>query len=365
MPFDLPTTPSLAQACTMTYSLFATPDVIHLETTLKQSFEDWLTWRGRSASKARAHRPLREDSAEVYRDMWHAFAPYCAERGLNLHALAEEDLQIFLTTRGTSAAGPHMRATGKQADLTPRYARRFLSLIDWVTSHQAKEEGVTANPAARTLLQRAEYKYANAAEKDPAPEYLSDVQSKRLIAYVTQLPGRHAASEPLTWKAVRDRTAVAMMLGAGLTPGDVRAVQLPGVLVVGGRKAGVPWALALPGNGNFPARETPLASWAGRQLAYWLAVRTEQNIGGTFVFPSTRDGKQWSDTRCFLSCREVLAAAGIASDAGGLFKLRHTFALRQLSHGKSEADVAKWLGLLDSNGMLRYRRILTSPIDVV
>jgi len=226
-------------------------------------------------------------------------------------------------------------------------------------------EGVSTNPAARNLLEKPEYKYANAAHKNPAPEYLSDVQSKHLIAYITQLPDRRAASDPLPWKEVRDRVAVSMMLGGGLTPGDVRALQLSGVLTEGGRKTGVPWKLALPSNGNFPARETPLADWAGRQLAYWLAVRSEQGIGGDFVFPSTRDGKQWSDSRCFLSCRDVLTAAGISHDSGGVFKLRHTFALRQLSHGKSAEDVAKWLGLLDSNGMLRYRRILTSPVDVV
>lgn len=346
----------------MTYPLFASSDAIQLAEKLKASFEAWIAWRERSPSKARTFKALSQDSAEVYREMWHAFAPYCAERGLDLHELEEDDLQTFLVTRGAAIG---MRATSKQADLTPRYARRFLSLIEWVTSYQASQDGVPTNPAAKSLLERPEYKYANAADKDPAPEYLTDVQSKRLIAYVTQLPNRRSVSEPLTWKEVRDRTAVAMMLGAGLTPGDVRSLQLSGVLTEGGRKAGVPWKLALPGNGNFPARDTPLAGWAGRQLAYWLTVRAEQNIGGHFVFPSTRDGKQWSDTRCFLSCREVLAAAGVASDAGGLFKLRHTFALRQLSHGKSEADVAKWLGLLDANGMLRYRRILTSPVDVV
>lgn len=349
----------------MTYPLFASSDALQLEKKLKDVFEDWVAWRERSTSKARMFKALRQESAEVYREMWHAFAPYCAERGLDLHELEEEDLQTFLVTRGSGAAGNSMRATSRQADLTPRYARRFLSLIAWVTSYQASRDGVPTNPAAKNLLERPEYKYANAADKNPVPEYLTDVQSKRLIAYVTQLPNRRSISEPLTWKEVRDRTAVAMMLGAGLTPGDVRSLQLSGVLIEGGRKAGVPWKLALPGNGNFPARDTPLASWAGRQLAYWLTVRAEQNIGGDFVFPSTRDGKQWSDTRCFLTCREVLTAAGVSSDAGGLFKLRHTFALRQLSHGKSEADVAKWLGLLDSNGMLRYRRILTSPVDVV
>lgn len=349
----------------MTYPLFASANAIQLETKLKNAFESWIAWREQSHSRARMFKALSEESAEVYREMWHAFAAYCAEREIDLPDLTVEDLQTFLITRGTSTAGTGMRATSKHPDLTPRYARRFLCLIDWITSHQAVDENVPVNQAARRLLERPEYKYANATEKNPVPEYLSDAQSKRLIAYVTQLPDRRTVRQPLTWKEVRDRTAVAMMLGAGLTPGDVRSLKLSGVLIADGRKADVPWKLELPGNGNFPARDTPLAGWAGRQLAYWLTVRKEQKIGGEFVFPSTRDGKQWSDSRCFLSCRDVLSDAGIANDAGGLFKLRHTFALRQLAHGKSETEVAKWLGLLDSNGMVRYRRILTSPVDVV
>jgi site-specific recombinase XerD len=48
-----------------------------------------------------------------------------------------------------------------------------------------------------------------------------------------------------------------------------------------------------------------------------------------------------------------------------LFKLRHTFALRQLRKGKTEEEVARWLGLLDINSMTRYRRIVLSYQDVV
>ncbi len=295
--------------------------------------------------------------------MWNAFVPFCAERGLDLQSLDEDHLRAFLAIRSVGS-NPEMPAASGSAGLSPRYARRFLTLIDWIASHRAADEQGQSHPAVRRLLDRPEYKYANAGHKNPPPEYLNDAQSAQLIAFVTQRPDPKMPPVALAWKEVRDRTAVALMLGAGLTPGDVRALRLSGVSIEGGSEAGVPWKLALPGNGNFPARETPLAAWAGHQLAYWLVVRREHEIGGSFVFPSTRNGKQWSDTRSFLNCREVLSIAGISSDAGGLFKLRHSFALRQLSAGKSEAEVARWLGLLDVNGMARYRRLLTSPIDV-
>lgn len=326
-----------------------------LQHSLNAIFENWVASRDHSRSKERAKKALRDESAEVYREMWHAFASFCAARDTDLPDINIRDLEIFLSAR----------AIVRNADLAPRYARRFLSLIQWVTTFHAVDKGVPVNRSAHMMLERPEYKYANAAHKDPAPEYLTDSQAKQLIAYLSTQPNKDVAVAPLTWKEVRDRAAVATMLGAGLTPGDVRHLQLSGVRNDGEHRTGLPWKLALPGNGNFPARETPLASWAGRLLADWLTVRGEQHIGGNFVFPSTRDGRQWSDTRCFLRTRGVLASAGIPADAGGLFRLRHTFALRQLKHGKTEKEVAGWLGLLDLSAMTRYRRILTSPVEVV
>jgi site-specific recombinase XerD len=349
----------------MSYSLFPEFETAPLQRELNDSFEAWVMQRARSTSKDRAEKALREETVAVYREMWHAFAGYCGERKLLLQEIQVEELELFLRLRGAGEEGRKPRVTTKGEDLSPRYARRFLTLIDRVTRFAARQADVNANCAAHELLQRPYYRFADAADKDPLPEYLPDSDAKRLIAYVTQIRGSDSAPEPLSWKEIRDRTAVAVMLGGGLAPGDVRALQLNGVITSGGRKATIPWKLEVPGNGNSPARETPLAEWAGRQLHYWLTVRTEQGIPGDVVFPSTSSGRAWSHTRCFESCKAVMVAAGLPTDSGGLFKLRHTFALRQLAKGKSEVDVGRWLGLLDLNGMARYRRIVPHRVDVV
>jgi integrase len=241
----------------------------------------------------------------------------------------------------------------------------MLTLIDRVTRFHAKREGKVASPAAREMLLRPEYRYANASHRDPLPEYYDDAQAQRLIDYLTNTDGTTLPASRMQWKALRDQTAVALMLGGGLTPGDVRALKTAGVFVSGGPHPNIPWKLALPGNGNAPARETPLADWAGRQLGRWLSVRSEQGIAGEFVFPSTLTGKPLSHTSCYEACKRVLAEAGFESDTGGVFKLRHTFALRQLSNGKSERDVAQWLGLLDLNSIAKYRRIVPRHVDLV
>lgn len=349
----------------MNYSLFASVDTYSLEESLNKSFEAWVDMRALSTSRNRAEKALSPETANVYREMWHAFAAHCAARNLRLEDLTVEDLETFLIIRGTGDDFQRPRVMTKGDDLSPRYARRFLTLIDRVARFQANQDDVAPNLAAHELLQQPKYRYAEAADKDPLPEYLSEIQAKRVIAYVTQVRSTDSTLGPMSWKEIRDRTAVALMLGGGLAPGDVRALELSGVIVVGGRKMDVPWKLALPGNGNSPARETPLATWAGRQLAYWLAVRAQQEIPGNYVFPSTGGGREWSHTRCFEACKAVLAGAGLSTESGGLFKLRHTFALRQLAKGRSEVDVARWLGLLDISGMTRYRRIVVSQIEVI
>lgn len=334
------------------------------EEALNQNFEDWLAHRQTSRSRAKSERALSEESINIYREMWHAFAKFCAERQMQLADLTVTDLETFLAIRGTGPDPEQPRQTTRGGYLSARYANRYLMLIQRVSQHQARVDGVQVNHAAALLRERPEYKYAEAADKDPPPDYLDEMQARVLIAYLTRAP-QPESREKMTWKTVRDRTAVALMLGAGLAPGDIRSLKLDGVIETGGRRAGVPWKLSVEGNGNSPARETPVADWAGRQLAFWLRIRAQQAIPGNYVFPSTMNGTQWSHTRCFEASRDVLESAKIGKDAGGLFKLRHTFALRQLRKGKSEEEVARWLGLLDINSMTRYRRIVLSYQDVV
>ena len=158
---------------------------------------------------------------------------------------------------------------------------------------------------------------------------------------------------------------MSLQLGAGLSPGDVRALGSDALITRGGRVQGVPWKVQVPANGNAPAREAPIAEWAGQVLKHWLHVRSEQQIGGEVLFPSTRSGKPWGKVAQYQAARLVLEAAGLDDPRGGSFRLRHTFALRQLRRGRSEADVARWLGVVDPAVMARYRRVLMAPEDDV
>ncbi|MBN8754594.1 MULTISPECIES: site-specific integrase [unclassified Variovorax] len=323
----------------------------------KQSFEDWL------ADQRDAGLLRRDGSASVYEDMWEAFAAWCLGQSpiVTLSSLQLADLQAF--------QGARFGRKTSDLSLTPRYALRLIRLIDRVLRHHAARADAVVNTAAADwILANPEVRYADAAHADPLPEYLSVSEARQLITFLSTARPRpgplrdaHAA---LTWQEVRNRSSVALQLGAGLTPGDVRALMLDSPVVQGGRVRVRPWKLHVPGDGNSPARETPVAPWAAELLQHWLIVRAQMGIAGPYLFPSTRTGKQWQKPSQYECAKRVLEEAGMDSREGGSFRLRHTFALRQLRRGTPAEQVARWLGI-EPTKMKRYERVLPGVVEVV
>ena len=305
-------------------------------------------------TSAEAGQLQRESSTDVYEHMWNALATWAVGHGIGLSELRATDLDAYLRSRG------------RTEELSPRYAWRLLRVVDRVLSHYARVRRLPPNRAATDLMaSRPDIRYANSPDMDPLPDFLSVAEAKRLVTYLSSVrPGRAVAAQP--WQEVRNRSSVALMLGAGLTPGEVRALELSGVVTQGGTARDMPWKLRVAGNGNAPARETPVAAWAGQLLRYWIEVRMDLGIPGSMVFPSTKSsGKPWGKVAQYNAAKEVLQAAGIDAVEGGSFRLRHTFALRQLRRGKAPDEVARWLGVSDPAVMSRYQRVISSPIDVI
>lgn len=378
-----------------------------------QAFEAW-------ADHVRRHRLLqREPSVDAYRVIWGGFVRWCRSQQppVALHQLTDTDLALFIQSR-TGAAGP-------DSDLTPRYVWRLLHLIDRVLVHQAHQahqahlaqaanqappgppsppassperrpeprpgarpaaaratapalpvaggaapagpDPAPANRCALLLLNsRPDWRYANAATRDTLPDHLSAGQARLLVNHLSQArPRGSRLAATATWQELRNHAAVGLQLGAGLTPGEVRALRLQHVVVDGGRQHGLPWKLQVPGDGDGAEREAPLARWAGLLLRHWLDVRREQALAGEQLFPSTRSGKPWGKVAHYGAVTRVLEASGIDKHLvpGGSFRLRHTFALRQLRRGKTPEEVARWLGVVDPAVMARYRRTVYAPVD--
>lgn len=320
-----------------------------------EAFGDWVE------SARKKGQLTRDTSVTTYTDLWAVLSRWCLSQDpvVRLTELDEAALEACIASRhGALCEGD---------DLSPRYVWRLLILVDRVLTHHALKHNVPRNLAAAQLLSsRAEWRYANATSTDDLPEYLPPERAKQLVSFLSQArprSGGHAAG--LTWHELRNRASVGLQLGAGLSPGDVRSVLLQAVTVNGGRLAGVPWKIEVPGDGNSAARETPIAPWAGQLLRYWMQVRAEMGIAGPYLFPSTRAGKQWNKVPQYLAAKAVLISAGFPEElaSGGSFRMRHTFALRQLRRGKAPGDVARWLGVVDPAVMARYQRVLVAPVE--
>jgi integrase len=331
----------------MNLDLFAPTDLAS-PAEYQSAVTDWLE------AASRAGRLQRDSSVEVYTHMWAALTAWAVGNGIRLQRISDMDLEAYLASRGGAD------------ELSVRYAWRLLRLVDWVLVHHAGAHDLQANRASMELMaRRPEIRFANASDFDPLPDFLPASEAKRLVTHLSAVrPGRGAPGQ--AWHEIRNRASVGLMLGAGLTPGEIRGLKLNDLVVDGGRLKGVPWKLRVAGNGNAPARETPVAAWAGQLLGYWLAVRLEQSIPGLMVFPSTKStGKPWGKVAQYNAAKEVFTSAALDDVEGGSFRLRHTFALRQLRRGKSPDEVAQWLGVTDPAVMARYRRVIAAPIDVV
>ena len=325
--------------------LFEEPGSTGLQTHI-DAFEGWLAAREEFGA-------IREQSSvAVYRSMWAALSAWCVGRGLHLDALKPDHFEAYLLSRGGTE------------ELSARYAWRLLTLADEVQLHRARAAGSPRNSAALDLLMAtAEWRFANASDKTPLPDHLHAHEAKALVSWLLDPASSStvAGAPAHTWQAMRNRTAVALQLGAGLTPADIRSAVTDGVVCDGAKVAGLPWKIRLPAHGSIPAREAPIAPWAGRLLRAWLDTRCALQITGSALFPAARSGRPWGKVTQYTAAKAVLAAAGVSDTEGGSFKLRHTFALRQLRRGTSADQVAQWMGLADAAALARYRRVLLAP----
>lgn len=321
----------------------------------ESAFAGWLT-------KQRGDGEVRQTSTvEVYVDMWGCFSKWCIAQApsITLESLSAEDLERFFLERGEVIG---------QAEMSGRHLLKSVRLFQRVLAHHSLTTGATVNQAPDEWIKaNEEIRWAEAEKNDQPPEYLVAAESKRFIAFLSEiLPGAPGPAHGLAWQEVRNRAAAALQLGAGLTPGDVRVLRLDS-LITGGNTStdgDLPWKVAVPAHGNVEARDAPIAEWAGEILRCWLLVRENNKVCGEWLFPSTRTGNPWSKPAYWTASKALFEAADFASPEGGSFRLRHTFALRQIALGHELSKVAGWLGV-KPDSMSRYDKVVFSPQQLV
>lgn len=341
---------------------------------LALAFETWL------ADQARQGRLRRASSQAVYRTMWGALLVWCGQQRpalRRLQALDSAALAGYIQSRSGAVRG--------NASLTPRYQWRLLSLVLRVQAHaagQARWHRVRSTAAALHTSRPA----LRQADPAPPPDHLSPAHTQAVLLHLARQAALAGPADTATtrgWQAWRDAAAVALQLGAGLGPGDVRALRLADVLPppAAARRllstdtacpdqpadtrsppATPATVLQVPASGSARAHAAPVPGWAVQHLAQWLALRRHLQIPGDWLLPATRTGKPWGKVAHYNAVRQLMADAGLPGALrGGTFLLRHTFALRQLQLGHAPDTVAAWLGVSDPEVMRRYQRVGALP----
>ncbi len=318
-------------------------------------------WASFAASLSRS---LSDDTEAVQRAMWTAFRAWCDRQNIDPVTLDTAELESYLRSREGAVSA---------SELTPRYTWRLVKLIGRVINHSAAVQGRAPNRAtSRFLDSNPDIKHANTEKKDPVPEFLSDSQDRTLVSFLeSSVPAlgqssadSDSAARDGLWQVIRNRTGVALQRGAGLTPLELRMLRVDSVFVDPDPAKG-PWKVRAPATGSVQSHDAPVARWARPLLTYWIQLRAELGIPCDWLLPSTRSGKPWGKTAHFDSVADVFESAGLKGLKGGSYRLRHTFAMRQLSRPQNtEATVAAWMGI-EEGEMKRYRGVMMAPVEVV
>jgi integrase len=341
------------------------------------AFEAWISSEAASIKRA--------TSREIYRAIWGAFERDLPA-GTSVLGITSEMVASYLAAGASKLhAGENMESSEtpkeKGDGLSIRYQARVASLIEKIMAHHAKVTGIEieGDSAVRQLMRRTPA-LANALKREtreePKLDVLTDEEHTRLKTRLIEDGLADASGDvPFKWSAARDRTSMALQLGAGLSPSDVRELTmgegasrgLDPIWSIGSR------FLYVPKNGKLFKRHTLVDAWAATLMDQWInSLRDRETLSRVaFVFPGEtlqREGSlkqpgQWSKPGQHKQTSKFMAAMDIG---GSSFKLRHSWAMRKLKDGSGENEVARWLGVMgDGEVMKRYREELQSRIKSV
>ena len=336
----------------------------------EKAFEAWVA--------SEASNIKRETSREIYRAIWISFARDLPT-GVSVLGVTSEMVASYLVTGASKlAAGESKEDMGvpkiRTEALSIRYQARVASLIEKIMHHHARETKaeMEGDSAVKALMRRTPA-LANALKREtreePALDVLTDQEhaalKTRLIEDGKADMTDHAV---VRWSVARDRTSMALQLGAGLSPSDVRELTMGE-----GSSKGLDssWNrgsrfLFVPKNGKLFKRYTLVDPWAGELMDQWIyTLRDRESLSRIpFVFPgetvqkegSSKQPGQWSKPGQHKQITKFMAGMGIQ---GSSFKLRHSWAMEKLREGASEREVARWLGVQDDGEVIkRYREAL-------
>jgi integrase/recombinase XerD len=282
---------------------------------------------------ATSPRPLSTRSADIYRFMFGKFAGWLTRENRRFSQVHEQDLIRFISQN---------RNSGDQNSLI---TGRYLRLLERCYRHL----DVTPNPASIALKIATENRYIAG---DRGMQVLG---ADQITAFMKALPPFEAAGPnrsgrpPRGWKRRRDHAMLAVMLCSGLRVAEVIGLQVTEVDdAFNGELDGDVIILRIIPEGKHDTshgHDTILRAWGAHALRHWLGERAQLGIQGRLVFPASLAGGALSRMTVYRQARATFERAGLDVDRHGGRTLRNTFAVEELRHGRTRADLKQYLGL--------------------
>ena len=260
---------------------------------------------------------LARNTLAAYRRDLALYARWLAERGKQLPATAEHDLQAYFAARH---AGSKATTANRRLTVFKRYFRWAL-----------RERRITADP---TL------KLQSARQPMRVPKTLTEAQVEALLA----------APDPDTPLGLRDRAMLELMYASGLRVSELVAMKTFDLSLNDG-------VLRVLGKGN-KERLVPFGQEARRWIERYLADARPVILGGqqtADVFVTAR-GAGMTRAMFWVIVKKQAAAAGIHVPLSP-HTLRHAFATHLLNHGADLRAVQLLLGHADISTTTIYTHV--------
>ena len=322
------------------------------------AFDAWL--------ESEANHIKRHSSRDIYKAIWGAFVRDLPADVNTIQSITSDMVAHYLATGATPIPGVYSKRRAEQ--LSIGYQARVASLIEKVMRYHSKTtETQIVGDSPVTELMRKTPALANASRREtrqnPDLDFLSTseyIVMKDIL--ISQGLADAKADAVVKWSDARDRTSMALQLGAGLSPSDVRELTLgegSSRSLNSSCDSGVRF-LFVPQNGKLIKRHTLVDAWAATLFDLWIDhLRNRKPLAQVrFVFPgeiiarkqASKQPGQWSKAGQHKQTTKIMAAMGFS---GSSFKLRHTWALSKLREGANPREVARWLGIQDGGEVMQ------------
>jgi site-specific recombinase XerD len=213
---------------------------------------------------------------------------------------------------------------------------RYLKLLDRLSRHLSLLGLRTDNPAA-ALLPREHW-----PEDEPMPVFLWPDED-------SQLQDLCRATDFESFREMRNRAIVALLLGSGITAAELVALTVDDIDV--GARASV----FVRKRGPRIARRVPVDPFAVDLLRAYAKARAGLSVGDGLLFMATAAGKPMKPATLGQCVRAALRAIGAAAADESPRLLRNTYGRRHLLEGKTNEQVSNLLGLSSHRTATRLR----------